>query len=228
MGILEQITEMKRRGLSESEIINNLQQQRITPKEINDALSQAQIKSAITRTDYYEEEPSTDQLQVPIPQQNSPLEYQEEYEENPVPMQQENYTPKPYYSQNLQETNYSSQPQEYPQEEYYEQEETNYPQTSTDTDTIIEIAEQVSSEKTKELQKQIDKLNEFSTLVETRLSNAIERIKKIETTIDKLQLAVLDKVGSYGQNLELIKREMSMMQDSFSKIAKAKKTTKKR
>ncbi len=223
MGILEQVTEMKRRGFSESEIINNLQQQRISPKEINDALSQVQIKSAIDKSDYYDfQDPSIPQPPVPTPQEN--------YDEFSVPVPQETYMPQSqeYYPQNFQENLNYPKTQEYPQEGYYEQDAQTYAGSSTETDTIIEIAEQVSSEKIKDLQKQIDKLNEFSTLVEAKLSNAVERIKKIETIIDKLQFAILDKVGSYGQNLELIKKEMSMMQDSFGKVVKAKKTTKKK
>ena len=35
--------------------------------------------------------------------------------------------------------------------------------------------------------------------------------------MDKLQLAILNKIGSYGKTLESIKKEMSMMQDSFGK-----------
>ena len=38
--------------------------------------------------------------------------------------------------------------------------------------------------------------------------------------MDKLQLAILDKVGSYGKNLDIVKKEMQMMQDSFGKVMK--------
>ena len=130
MGILEQITEMKKMGMSESEIINNLQQQRVSPKEISDALSQLQIKSAIMAPNYYEEEQQTNQLQVPTPQENYFQQYPGDYEneneseneENPAPLPQQTYIPRPEYSQqNYQEqpNNYQQYP-EYPQEEYYE------------------------------------------------------------------------------------------------------------
>src|SRR3989344_4397433 len=36
--------------------------------------------------------------------------------------------------------------------------------------------------------------------------------------IYRLQISVLEKVGSYGQGIESIKKEMSMMQDSFGKM----------
>jgi len=55
-----------------------------------------------------------------------------------------------------------------------------------------------------------------------------ERLKKIETTMDKLQIAILEKVGSYGQNLDGIRKEMSMMQDSFSKMVSSPKEEKPR
>ena len=104
-----------------------------------------------------------------------------------------------------------------------------------DTDTIIEITEQVFSEKIKKEQKQIESLNEFATLVETRISNYNERIKRIESIIDKLQIAILEKIGSYGKNIESIKNEMGMMQESFEKMvpilhekSEEKKTVKKR
>ena len=87
-----------------------------------------------------------------------------------------------------------------------------------DTDTIIEIAEQVFSEKIKKEQKQLESLNEFATLVETRITNDHERIKRVEEIIDKLQIAILEKISSYGRNLESIKNEMGMMQESFEKM----------
>jgi hypothetical protein len=58
------------------------------------------------------------------------------------------------------------------------------------------------------------------------MENISDRLKKIETIIDKLQIAILEKVGSYGKNLEGIKKEMSMMQDSFSKMISPSKRPK--
>ena len=77
----------------------------------------------------------------------------------------------------------------------------------------IEIAEQVFAEKVRKIQKQLDKLNEFRTLSETRISNIEDRLKRIEEMFDKLQLSILDKIGSYGRNVSNMKKEMEMMQD---------------
>ena len=48
MGVLEQITQMKKEGVDDTKIVNRLQEQGISPKEINDAISQSQIKSAVS------------------------------------------------------------------------------------------------------------------------------------------------------------------------------------
>jgi len=86
---------------------------------------------------------------------------------------------------------------------------------------MIEIAEQVFAEKMRKIQRQLEDLNEFKTLTETKLNNATSRLKRIEQVMDKLQMAILEKVGSYGRGLDSIKKEMSMMQDSFSKTLPA-------
>ena len=67
----------------------------------------------------------------------------------------------------------------------------------------------------------MDDLTEISTLVQSKIENFSDRLKRIESTIDNLQTSVLDKIGSYGSNLDSIKKEMSMMQDSFGKVVNA-------
>ena len=44
------------------------------------------------------------------------------------------------------------------------------------------------------------------------------RLARLEASIDKLQIAILEKVGSYGRGLDSVKKEVEMVQDSFSKI----------
>jgi hypothetical protein len=123
-----------------------------------------------------------------------------------IPSEQEMYIP--------QET-YYPQSQQAPQEGY----EYQYPPTYIgDTDTIIEIAEQVFLEKNKPIQKKLDEINEFRALAQTKIDNISDRLKRIELIIDKLQASILEKIGSYGQGLETIKKEMGMMQESFGKM----------
>jgi len=221
MGVLDQIIKMKKQGIPEADIINDLSQQGISPKEINDTLKQAQIKDAVSSTGEM-----GDEMQPSImPEQEIPTPQTEEQTYSP----QENYTPR----QNSPQQTYSPrayvEPAQYQQEEYQPQEQQYYPQqegysqSGLDTDTIIEISDQIFSEKIKKFQKQMDSSSEINVLLQTKIENISERLKKIETIIDKLQIAILEKVGSYGQNLESVKKEMSMMQDSFSKMISSPK-----
>ena len=215
MGVLDQVIKMKNQGTSEGDIVNSLSQQGVSPREINDALKQAQIKNAVSNSGEMEEgmQPSM------MPEG-----------EIPIPTNEQVYTPTNYKQQTYQEQPYVSSVQEQytPQEQqYYAPQEGTYAPSGIDADTIIEIADQIVSEKLKRFQNQVEASSEMSTLLQARVENISERLKKIETTIDKLQIAILEKVGSYGQNLESVKKEMSMMQDSFSKMISSPKENKK-
>jgi len=146
---------------------------------------------------------------------------------------EEEYVPQPqgesYPVQNQQQYPQEQYQQEqYPQEQYqqeqyippgYPQQEEGYATSGiSDTDTIIEITEQVFSEKIKKIQKQVEDLNEFKILTQIKTDNISDRLRRIELTIDRLQADILEKVGSYGRGLEGIKKEMSMMQQSFGKV----------
>ncbi|PNX47553.1 MAG: hypothetical protein BV456_10845 [Thermoplasmata archaeon M8B2D] len=268
MGVLDQITDMQGRGLSESQIVNRLREQNISPREINDALGQAQIKNAISssRNNIDQMEPSmmgspqsnsgsnggassgggdisNEDLTPPPTYSKIPAAAQRSFgrmtkevsaaddsadDYVPQPGDQPQYYPQQAYPQSsssyqpYQEYGYAQQPEGYyPEQNYgYDTEYQPMPQSPgvVDSDTTIEIAEQVFSEKSKEIQKNIDDLTEISTLVQSKIESFSERLKRIESTIDHLQSEILDKVGSYGSNLDSIKKEMSMMQDSFGKV----------
>lgn len=214
MGVLEQINQMRNQGVSENEIIGRLREQNVSPKAINEALGQSRIKEAISDrgalkemreeeiggSDFYDMPPSPQMGGVPYPKSQE--------------VQEEEYTPQPQEEYAPQTRNYPPASQElYPQEGYEE-----YYAGSSGTDTMIEIAEQVFSDKIRKLQAQVEELNEFRVLTQTKLNSMSERLNRIESTLDKLQAAILQKIGSYGGTLESIKKEMSMMQDSFGKM----------
>lgn len=223
MGILEDINNMQNQGMGDGEIAKKLQERGASPKIIEDAFNQLRIKKAVSAESSGEEgmEPSimkedSKELISPTPQLYIPKtqEINHESEEFYSPPQMPRFGGEPPQMQGY---------ADYEAEGYAPQEGYVDPGMSGgyDTDTIIEIAEQVFSEKIKREQKQIETLTEFATLVETRISNDHERIKRIEEVIDKLQIAILEKIGSYGRNIESIKNEMGMMQESFEKMVPA-------
>ncbi|MCL5730003.1 MAG: hypothetical protein M1165_00335 [Candidatus Pacearchaeota archaeon] len=199
MSVLDQITQMRRenRGISDDEIASELKQQGIPARDIKDALDREKIRSAVSDVQGEDD--------VPVPSQNSG---------------QDVYTPEQTqqgygYDQNQV---YAPQPQEYyPQQGFSQGGYEDYSAQQTGTDTIVEISGQVFDEKISDIAKKIDSMDEFRSLAQSRLENMNERLKRIESIIDRLQSAILEKVGSYGGALESIKKEMSMMQDSFTK-----------
>ena len=221
MGVLDYVMQMKNSGNSDSEIIRFLQNQGVPPKEIQDALNQAQIKNAVYGEDM----------------QQSIMDYSQSPEAYPMP-NQDTYIPQPNNLPQNQTAQPVYQPQQYPQQPpqqyqtYQQQDNTYYPQetqeyypqeqeytsSGTDTSTLIEVAEQVFSDKIKKIEKPLDSLNEFRALSETKLKIMEEKLQRIESIIDSLQISILDKIGSFGSNLNSIKKEMEMMQSSFTKM----------
>lgn len=209
MAILDLVKNMKGRGMSESEIIKNLQDQGVSPKAIAEALDQSKVKEAVERD-------------IQTPSQNMAEFGEENFPQRKIAPEDESYyyppeqyTPGPSYTVPEREGYGEAQ---YPIEEGFESSEQLAGLSESGTGTMIEIAEQVFEEKIKKMSGNIEKLREFSVIAESRLFNLEERIRKLESVIDVMQIKILEKVGSYGQGIESIKKEMGMMQDSFSKM----------
>lgn len=210
MGVLEQIMQMRNQGRTDQEISRSLQESGVRPNDITNAFEQANIKKAVSNPENkQEQEMFTD---VPPSPPSPPRRYSTpQVQELPAPQPkgEQNYEPQmqtqDYYDP--QPTDYSSPAGNY-----------DYSEAGYGSDTLIDIAEQVFSEKIKKTEKKIEKLNEFKNMGETRIENLMERVRKLEKIIDQLQIAILKKIGSYGENLNSIKKEMSMMQDSFGKV----------
>jgi len=174
MTILEEVLNMRVQGMSDSQVYENLKDRGASPKDINNALNQAQIKQVISG--------------------EQPQNYMDPTQYPDAPMQEQ-----PQYAD-------SQQVAQYPQQQGY-----------ATTDNTVEIAEQVFDEKISKFQRETTTLQEFKAIAEVKIENIDNRLKRIEEILNMLQSAVLEKVGSYGNTLESIRKEMSMMQDSFSK-----------
>ncbi|MDP3965958.1 MAG: hypothetical protein Q8Q04_00320, partial [archaeon] len=144
-----------------------------------------------------------------------------DYEE--YPNQESNYGQNrkneyPGYARNYEET----MPAE---EEYYEEESPDGYESGgnqMNSDTMIEVAEQVFSEKIKKLEEDLRKLKEFRNISAPVLEDMNERLKRIEKNFDKMQVAILERVGSFGKNIDSLQKEVEMVEDSFEKLNKKK------
>lgn len=223
MGLLEKVTQLKKDGMPEREIIAILQEEGKSPGEIMNALNQSQIKRAVSA----EEESPTDGMTpsmmeeeealAPVPEGTAPQAKEELYYPQiptPIPQDKNAYTP-----QGREEAYYEGETYEEeapPQEVYAEQ--TYQGEYSYNQDATIEIAEQVVAEKMKKFQFQLREAMEFKTIFESRILDLSDRLNRMEKMFDKMQITVIDKVSNYGENLDLMKKEMNMIEDSFAKV----------
>ncbi len=224
MATLERVMQMKQQGIPESQIIPLLRKEGISPKEINDALSQSKIKSELnsnTPEIGYENYPPEQNYESNYsPQNNFPIQPPYPIQEFPEQEQtREDFQSQSPHYQNEEEEyppkNYS--PEEYSQEPYQNYPEYQSPQ-SADIETMNDIAEQIVEEKTSPIKKQISEFKQFKEEIKSEIKDLNKRLQKIENAFGNLQAAILGKIGEQSKSLQDLTKEMQLTQDSFSKI----------
>jgi len=201
MAVLDKVMQLQQQGMQESEIVNHLRNEGNSTKDINDAMNQAKIKSAVTQDPYQNNQQqysNPGQMRESIMQQEqAPQEQQESTE------QLQQYEPQQYEM-------YQGTPQAYG-EGYYEQ-----PQITTNT--VSEIAEQVVSEKIQKLQDKIGDIASFKYKIEESLKDLDERITKIEDSIDHLEKSIIRKVGEFGESNAMVHKDLENMHNTMAKL----------
>ncbi len=223
MATIDQIRALRMQGVNDSQIVNELQQQGISPREINEAMSQANIKDAISNpiNEPYENygegfenvegmEPSMLSQQIPQTQEGfEPMPQQGPHAREigeQVPTPGSNFQPD-------YEGGYGESYQQYARNDY-DQSHQDY----ASQDIMTEIASQMITEKTKPMAKKISELGEIGILLTSKVEKMDQRLSRVESIIDQLQTSLLRKANDQEQNIYDIKNEMGSMQESFSKI----------
>lgn len=217
MGLLEEIQRMRMSGMQDDQIVLKLQEQGNPYRAISEAMSQSKIKQAV---EYQDQEPLPP---IPSDVQQQDQQMQDSNEQNQYYEDQQMQEMQPSINQQSQE--YQEQPQ---QQEYFSgyepSQQTQDPQQNYDynagglsSDTIMEISEQIVSEKLSDVRKKLENMSSFKTELETKAEALDDRLKRIEKIIDTLQSSVLRKVGDYVTNVEDIKRELIESQKTIAK-----------
>jgi len=206
MATLERVVQMKQQGLSEEQIIGILREEGTNPKEINEAVSQSKIKMALNQ----EAEPIQ-----PGSMQQSMMEPERPTDEEGYADYSDNGAPAPVPQGEAQEQIYQEYQPEYQPDSAYPEYQ---PQQSIDIETVNEIAEQIIEEKIEGMTKQISSFTKFKEDVQFEIQKINERLSKIDVKFEELQMAIIKKIGQYGENIENINKEMRMTQQSFSKM----------
>lgn len=202
MAVLETVLELQKRGYDNSTIVDLLKEKGVSPKEIMNALSQANVKSAVDseKDEIKQMNDAQASMQPSMMEQESPAQIPAPQAQPEQPQEQYIYPTPAAYSE------------QYPQ---YQQPQAAY--QGYETETISELAEQIVIEKLSDTNKKLSSLAEFRRIAEAKIEDMGQRIRKIESTIENLQMSILSKIGSYGKNLDDIKTEMQAMQGTFSK-----------
>ncbi|MEK6910887.1 MAG: hypothetical protein AABW82_03870 [Nanoarchaeota archaeon] len=199
MGLIEEVQELKQSGAQEDKIIAILQERGYPKREIADAISQSQIRDAVSSDSQYSQEANYSDSQQdmrPSLLSNKSAPAVQEYAQQDIA---------PSYPQDSQNQGY----QQYDQNSYT-------PPASSDT--ISEISEQIVSEKLSPIRDQLEKIIDMRNSFETKAEYLDERLKRIEHIIDKLQLSILEKVGDQVSNIQSIKDELIETQKSFKSL----------
>ena len=211
--------DLKKQGISDAEISTQLQNEGVSPSEINDSLNQAKIKNAISPSEQPAQQGMQESIMPNQPNQNMTPEQQVPKQ----PMTQELPAPQPaapapeiyppqQYQQQPQENYYQETPQAYSQQDYYA------PQQSMDTETISEIAEQVTTEKLNEFKKKIGDIASFKTTTQDKVTDIDERLKRIENLIDNLQQSIINKIGEFGESNAMVHKDLDNLHGTVSKL----------
>ncbi len=247
MTVLDQITQMRTQGISTSQIIQTLKEQGFSPRDINEALSQSEIKTELTKTQNPPVMPEqrvhkgsyTSQIQPVAYQDMQPSSYSQEYFQqqdnqnqdyqgstNPQEISAEYQVPQekiPEYEESEQPLVSLSQqfdqqnPSQYSQIPQYEYPQ-YVPQQSFDLTVISDITTQIIDEKIKDIKKEIALFSKFRKQVSEQIKEIETKINKIEDNLDNLQISIIRKIGDYGEDMKNISKELRATQDSFSKI----------
>ena len=81
-----------------------------------------------------------------------------------------------------------------------------------------ELIEAIIDEKWNELVKDINKIIDWKTSAEGRISAMEQEVKDLKDSFDKLHQAVVGKVGEYDQHILDVGSELKAMEKVFAKI----------
>ena len=245
MPLTNEVKQMQQQGQSDSEISATLKGRGLSDKDISTALSQAEIKQAVAGPSDSTLPPAPSTQSTPAPasapapasQQISPPEknsmqpsmldgpsqsaprqaQQEQYEAPPAPQQAQ----QEQYESPQQQQQYDAYPA--PQQGQPAQPYQSYAPSSSSSDVVTEISEQVVAEALGPLKRKLEKNIDLKSSFETKLSNLDDRLKSIEKIIDRLQLSILQKVGESMSNIDDIKTELLETQKTIKSHHKSRK-----
>ena len=238
MATLDKVIALQGQGLSDTQISTQLQNEGVAAAEIDNSINQAKVKNAVSPPAGQATGPTAD-MQASIMQQGQPGQAAApQGQPAPMPPAQPGMPPAQPAGQAPGPEVYPPQGQpgaeapplqEYqeaaPQDDYYAQTPQAYgddyyaPQAGAmDTETISEIAEQVATEKLNEFKTKTGDIASFKNNIQDKVNDIDDRLKRIEGSIDKLQQAIIGKIGEFGESNAMIHKDLDNLHGTVSNL----------
>lgn len=212
MATLDRIIQMQQEGRSDNEIMAQLQNEGVSPAEINNAIQQAKIKNAVSPPEPSPQQPMQTQTTETLPAMPAPGSIVPQQPAQPQGQPMPEYAAQPQEQPGAEQEYYTPQPQAYSEQDYYPGQE------GYGTETISEIAEQVVTEKLEDYKTKVGDVASFKSQIQNQVNNIDDRLKRIEASIDKLQNAILGKIGEYGENYAMVHKDLDNLHGTVSKL----------
>ncbi len=240
---VDEAVKLAKLGMNEHQVIQKLSEEGFSPVQINDALTQSRLKLQIEGQQIKPsgempmqqqqsfmpstlptQQPAMPAQQLQQPQQPRSLKELSLPPPPQEPKEQEIPVPKPQAiaptpappKQQMPKQPYQREEQAYPYAYPTYEEERVQPRVGTEQ--IEELAEEIVNEKWQEVKGKISDVIEWKTYAERRINSIDERIKRIETNIDRLQAALLSKVNEYGSGIKNLGAEMTSIETTLGKV----------
>jgi hypothetical protein len=188
---INEIMQMRKQGLSNNQVIQNLQREGYTNTQIFDAMNQADTKMAVEGVTPAGNIMGNEQMQAG---QQSMEQGGALFTEPP-----QNAISQPQESQGL---NLNEPTQSFNSEQV----------------KVEELVEAIIEEKWEELLRDVNKIVSWKNKVESRISEIEVKVDHLKENFSDLQKAVIGKVNDYDQHILEVGSEIKAMEKVFSKV----------
>ena len=188
---INDILQMKQQGLTNNQIIQNLQRAGYTNTQIFDAMNQADTKMAVEGA-----QPGMLQ-QAPVEEQQQPQPSQEMFTQPPSDIPSSTFT-SPVSTSEFSQSSYTD----------------NQVQTE-------ELVEAIIEEKWSELIKDVNKIVEWKNKMESKISELESQFESLKDSFSDLNKAVVGKVNDYDKHILEVGSDIKAMEKVFSKVLPA-------
>jgi hypothetical protein len=195
----DKVLYMKKKGMSDEDVRNNLSIEGYSPTEIHEAISQSSMKSGVEE-DELPPIPGFSQSQYPGMQQ-SMLD-----DDMPIPAP----TPSNVQQEQSQVTNIP---------QYIQPQSQMQPQSmQLDREIVNRLVESIIDERWQEVVSSIGDIGLWKSSLDDELSSIKQEIVRMDQRYNNIQKAVLGKVDEYNENIMNINTEMKALEKVFEKI----------